>query len=45
MVLEKIKTPDGEGKVVMLDVLNKKYSVDINGDVIQYEAGCPKGDK
>jgi len=42
---QKIKTPDGEGKVVMLDVLNKKYSVDINGDVIQYEAGCPKGDK
>lgn len=40
---QKIKTKDGEGKVVSLDVLNKKYSVDINGDIKTYEAGeCPK---
>ena len=42
---QKIKTPDGEGKVVSLDVLNKKYSVDINGEIKDYEAGCPKRDK
>jgi cell fate regulator YaaT (PSP1 superfamily) len=42
---EKIKTPDGEGKVVNLDILNKKYSVEINGEVKQYEASCPKRDK
>ena len=42
---EKIKTPDGEGKVVSLDVLNKKYSVDIDGDIKEYEGKCPKRDK
>ena len=40
---QKIKTRDGEGKVVSLDVLNKKYSVDIDGEIKTYEAGeCPK---
>ena len=45
---QKIKTPDGEGKVVSLDVLNKKYSVEINGIIKEYEASerkCPKRDK
>ena len=42
---QKIKTPDGEGKVVSLDILNKKYSVDIDGEIKQYEAKCPKRDK
>ena len=32
-----IKTPDGEGKVVALDILNKKYTVDIKGDRHEYE--------
>lgn len=32
-----IKTPDGEGKVVSLDVLNKKYTVDIKGERHEYE--------
>lgn len=32
-----VKTPDGEGKVVALDVLNKKYTVDIKGDKHEYE--------
>lgn len=35
---EIVKTPDGEGKVVSLDVLNKKYSVNIDGDIKEY--GC-----
>lgn len=34
---EVIKTVDGEGKVVSLDVLNKKYTVNINGDKREYE--------
>ena len=34
---EKVRTPDGEGKVVNLDILNKKYSVDIDGDIKQYD--------
>ena len=33
----KIKTTDGEGKVVALDVLNKKYTVNIDGDRKDYE--------
>lgn len=32
-----VKTPDGEGKVVSLDVLNKKYTVNIDGDRKDYE--------
>ena len=32
-----IKTADGEGKVVALDVLNKKYTVNIDGDRKDYE--------
>ena len=32
-----VKTDDGEGKVVALDVLNKKYTVNINGDKKDYE--------
>ena len=35
---EIVKTSDGEGKVVSLDVLNKKYSVNIDGDIKEY--GC-----
>ena len=42
---QKIKTQDGEGKVVDLDILNKKYKVDIDGDIKEYEAKCPKGNK
>lgn len=32
-----VKTSDGEGKVVSLDVLNKKYTVNINGEKHEYE--------
>ncbi len=32
-----MKTPDGEGKVVSLDVLNKKYTVLIDGENKEYE--------
>ena len=32
-----IKTADGEGKVVSLDVLNKKYTVLIDGEKKEYE--------
>lgn len=32
-----VKTPDGDGKVVSLDVLNKKYTVNIDGDRKDYE--------
>ena len=32
-----IKTPAGEGKVVSLDVLNKKYTVNIDGEKYEYE--------
>ncbi len=32
-----MSTPDGEGKVVSLDVLNKKYTVMINGEKKDYE--------
>lgn len=39
---ETVKTPDGEGKVVSLDVLNKKYIVEINGDKKSYESNCSK---
>ena len=40
---QKVKTKEGEGKVVSLDVLAKKYSVDIDGDIKTYEVGaCPK---
>lgn len=35
---ENVKTPDGEGKVVSLDVLNKKYTVNIDGDKHEYES-------
>ena len=34
---EVVKTSDGEGKVVSLDVLNKKYSVNIDGDIKEYD--------
>ena len=34
---EVIKTKDGEGKVVSLDVLNKKYTILIDGDKKEYE--------
>lgn len=33
---EIVKTPDGSGKVVALDVLNKKYTVSIDGDKHEY---------
>lgn len=39
---ENIKTPDGEGRVVALDVLNKKYTVEINGDKKNYESDSSK---
>lgn len=32
-----INTPDGDGKVVYLDILNKKYTVDIKGEKHEYE--------
>ena len=34
---QNVKTPDGEGRVISLDVLNKKYCVNINGDKKEYE--------
>ena len=34
---QNVKTPDGEGRVVSLDVLNKKYTVNIDGDKKEYE--------
>lgn len=34
---QNVKTPDGEGRVVNLDVLNKKYVVNIDGDKKEYE--------
>lgn len=34
---QNVKTPDGEGRVVSLDVLNKKYVVNIDGDKKEYE--------
>ena len=33
-----VKTPDGEGRVVALDVLNKKYTVEIDGDKKTYDS-------
>ena len=35
---EYIETPDGKGRVVSIDVLNKKYTVEINGDKCVYES-------
>lgn len=35
---EMVKTPNGEGRVVALDILNKKYTVEIDGDRKEYEA-------
>lgn len=35
---DEIKTKDGTGKVVSLDVLNRKYTVLIDGDKREYEA-------
>ena len=32
-----IKTPDGEGKVVAMDILSKKYTVNIDGERKDYE--------
>lgn len=32
-----IKTPNGEGKVVSLDVLNKKYTIQIDGEKYEFE--------
>lgn len=37
-----IKTPDGEGKVVALDILNKKYTVSIDGEDKIYDFEEPK---
>ncbi|MCR4581145.1 MAG: hypothetical protein K5666_01360 [Bacilli bacterium] len=37
---QKVKTPKGEGKVVSLDILNKKYSVDLNGEIETFEVGA-----
>lgn len=34
---QNVKTPDGEGRVVSLDVLNKKYIVNVDGDKKEYE--------
>ena len=34
---EVIETKDGKGKVVSLDVLNKKYTVLLDGDKKEYE--------
>lgn len=34
---QNVKTPDGEGRVISLDVLNKKYTVNIDGDKKEYE--------
>lgn len=33
-----VETPDGKGRVVSIDVLNKKYTVEINGDKCVYES-------
>lgn len=32
-----IKTPDGEGKVIAMDILSKKYTVNIDGERKDYE--------
>ena len=37
-----MKTKDGEGKVVSLDILNKKYIVNIDGENKEYELEEPK---
>ena len=34
---DEVKTKDGSGKVVSLDVLNKKYTILIDGDKKEYE--------
>ena len=34
---QNVKTPDGEGRVISLDVLNKKYTENIDGDKKEYE--------
>lgn len=39
---ENVKTPDGEGRVVALDVLNKKYTVEIDGDKKTYDSNSSK---
>lgn len=39
---ENVKTPDGEGRVVALDVLNKKYTVEVDGDKKTYESNRSK---
>lgn len=32
-----VKTEDGEGKLVSLDILKKKYSINIKGEIFEYE--------
>ena len=36
---DKVKTKDGEGTVISLDILNRKYKVNIDNDIVEVELG------
>jgi cell fate regulator YaaT (PSP1 superfamily) len=40
-----VKTDDGSGKVVSVDILKRKYKVDIDGNIKEIELGDVKGSK
>ena len=35
-----VKTDFGKGKVISVDILNRKYKVDIDGTIKEIELGC-----
>ena len=37
-----VKTDQGSGKVVSVDILNRKYKVDVDGIIKEIELGCDK---
>ena len=39
---ESVKTDKGLGKVVSVDILNRKYKVDVDGDVVEVDLSSPK---
>ena len=40
-----VKTDDGSGKVISVDILKRKYKVDIDGNIKEIELGDVKGSK
>ena len=37
-----VKTDQGSGKVISVDILNRKYKVDVDGIIKEIELGCDK---